>query len=146
MDASLDDLYREIILDHNRNPRNYGALNEGNIVEIEEFNPLCGDKIVLYLQSDKEIIVNVHFTGEGCSISQASASIMTDLMIGKKINEADELLDKFRLYMTDLNNSEPDVNLGDIDAFQGVKKFPARVKCAGLAWNSLGKALQELNS
>ena len=74
MDASLDDLYREIILDHNRNPRNYGVLDEGHIIEIEEFNPLCGDKIVLYLQSDKEIIVNVQFTGEGCSISQASAS------------------------------------------------------------------------
>jgi|TARA_B110000438_G_C15779090_1_gene635464 nitrogen fixation protein NifU and related proteins len=146
MDASLDDLYREIILDHNRNPRNYGVLDEGHIIEIEEFNPLCGDKIVLYLQSDKEIIVNVQFTGEGCSISQASASIMTDLMIGKKINEAGDLLDKFRLYMTNLNDNDPDVNLGDIDAFQGVKKFPARVKCAGLAWVSLGKAIQELNN
>ncbi len=80
MDGLLDDLYREIILDHNRNPRNYGVLNEGNIIEIESFNPLCGDKIILYLKSVENTIVDVRFTGEGCSISQASASIMTDLM------------------------------------------------------------------
>ena len=146
MDGLLDDLYREIILDHNRNPRNYGVLNEGNIIEIESFNPLCGDKIILYLKSVENTIVDVRFTGEGCSISQASASIMTDLMIGKKVNEADDLLDKFHLYMTDLNISTPDGKLGDIDAFQGVKKFPARIKCAVLAWDSLDKAMKKLNS
>ena len=92
MNNGLDDLYREIILDHNRNPRNYGSIQQDDVVAIEEYNPLCGDKIIVYLTSASGIVENIKFEGEGCSISQASASIMTDLIMGTDIQKANKLI------------------------------------------------------
>tara|TARA_Y100001970_G_scaffold269488_1_gene362048 strand:- start:4398 stop:4838 length:441 start_codon:yes stop_codon:yes gene_type:complete len=146
MDNELDDLYREIILDHNRNPRNYGSIQQDDVVSIEEYNPLCGDKIILYLTSTAGIVEKIKFEGEGCSISQASASIMTDLIMGNDIQKASNLIEQFHNFMIDNDDSISDNELGDIDALQGVRKFPARVKCAGLAWSSLKKAIDNINN
>ncbi|MFL2634802.1 MAG: Fe-S cluster assembly sulfur transfer protein SufU [Dehalococcoidia bacterium] len=146
MNNGLDDLYREIILDHNRNPRNYGSIQQDDVVAIEEYNPLCGDKIIVYLTSASGIVENIKFEGEGCSISQASASIMTDLIMGTDIQKANKLIEQFHNFMVDNDDNIPDNELGDIDSLQGVRKFPARVKCAGLAWSSLKKAIGNIKN
>ena len=146
MDNGLDDLYREIILDHNRNPRNYGSIQQDSVISIEEYNPLCGDKIIIYLISNAGIVEKVQFEGEGCSISQASASIMTDLIAGVDIEQANKLIEEFHNFMIDNNDDFEQNQLGDIDALQGVRKFPARVKCASLAWASLEKAINSLDN
>jgi nitrogen fixation NifU-like protein len=145
MNDGMDELYRDIILDHYRNPRNSGSIEGDSVIIIEEFNPLCGDKIIVYLYSlSGELIDDIKFTGEGCSISQSSASIMTDLVIGKKIEHAKQIVQQFHTFITGGNIDEDDNSLGDIDAFKGVRKFPARIKCAGLAWNSLDKAIDSM--
>ncbi len=144
----LEDLYREIILDHHRNPRNRGELAPPASHAVGH-NPLCGDEIDVYLQVDDGIITDVKVGGQGCSISQSSASMMSQAVKGKPLAEVRALVRRFKGMMSipdeDGNPIEPDpaVKLGDLEALQGVVKFPVRIKCATLAWNTLLEALEQ---
>ena len=145
----LEDLYREIILDHHRNPRNRGALDTPPAVHAVGHNPLCGDEIDIYLQVEDGIVTDVKVGGSGCSISQSSASMMSQAVKGKSVAEVKALVRRFKGMMSipdeDGNTIEPDesVKLGDLEALQGVVKFPVRIKCATLAWNTLLDALSQ---
>jgi nitrogen fixation NifU-like protein len=140
-EPQLDDLYRELILDHYRHPRNKGDLENANR-HVEGYNPLCGDEVELDLIVDEDgVIEDVAFKGRGCSISQASSSMMTDAVKGQTKGEAMALLDAFKKMMME-PETEPAEELGDLEAFQGVAKFPVRVKCATLAWNVLQEGLE----
>jgi nitrogen fixation NifU-like protein len=136
-EPQLDELYRELILDHYRHPHNRGKL-EG-ATHAEGYNPLCGDEIELDVALDGDVIGAVAFMGRGCSISQASASMMTDAVKGRSVEDAARISAEFRSMMTE--DSEPAGELGDLEAFQGVAKFPVRVKCATLAWRVLEDAI-----
>jgi nitrogen fixation protein NifU and related proteins len=138
--VSLDDLYREVILDHYSRPRNKGTLTPADIVR-DGANPLCGDEIRLSLVVRDGIVRDVRFEGKGCSISQASASMMTDRIKGHPIAEAHRLIAAFKAMM---HGEAPADDLGDLEALQGVRKFPVRVKCATLGWITLEEALKEL--
>jgi nitrogen fixation NifU-like protein len=155
----LEDLYREIILDHYRNPRNRGELDTPPAHRVEGFNPLCGDEIVVYVQVDDEgRITDIKIGGQGCSISQSSASMMSSAVKGKTVDEARSLTRAFKALMTihesrldggdgsgtDTPTPDPEVKLGDLEALQGVVKFPVRIKCATLSWNTLGQGLDEV--
>jgi nitrogen fixation NifU-like protein len=140
-EPDLDDLYRDLILDHYRHPRNRGNL-ERPTAKAEGYNPLCGDEIEVELLIDGDVIEDVAFKGRGCSISQASSSMMTDAIKGRSKAEAQALVTAFKRMMTD-PEKEPPAELGDLEAFQGVAKFPVRVKCATLAWNALEQGLQQ---
>jgi nitrogen fixation NifU-like protein len=143
-EPQLDDLYRELILDHYRHPRNKGDLENANR-HVEGYNPLCGDEVELDLIVDEDgVIEDVAFKGRGCSISQASSSMMTDAVKGQTKGEAMALLDAFKKMMME-PETEPAEDLGDLEAFQGVAKFPVRVKCATLAWNVLQEGLERGN-
>jgi nitrogen fixation NifU-like protein len=143
-EPQLDDLYRELILDHYRHPRNKGDLENANR-HVEGYNPLCGDEVELDLIVDEVgVIEDVAFKGRGCSISQASSSMMTDAVKGQTKGEAMALLDAFKKMMME-PETEPAEELGDLEAFQGVAKFPVRVKCATLAWNVLQEGLERGN-
>ena len=138
----LDDLYRDLILDHYRHPHNKGEL-EHPTARVEGYNPLCGDEIELDLVvDDAGVIEDVAFKGRGCSISQASSSMMTDIVKGRTRAEARELVSAFTKMMTDPEETPPE-ELGDLEAFQGVAKFPVRVKCATLAWRVLEEGLEK---
>lgn len=140
----LEDLYREIILDHYRTPRNRGALETPPAVVAQGHNPLCGDEIQVYLLVEDGVVRDVKVGGQGCSISQSSASMMTQAVKGKPIADAHRILDAFRRMMGLEVDGEPeDVNLGDLEALQGVVKFPVRIKCATLAWTTLAQAMEE---
>ena len=147
----LEDLYREIILDHYRTPRNRGELPTPPAVVAQGHNPLCGDEITVYLQVDDDRVSDVKVAGQGCSISQSSASMMSQAIKGKSVPEVRALVRKFKSMMSieDVSaddNGEPpsaDVELGDLEALQGVVKFPVRIKCATLAWNTLLESLHE---
>jgi nitrogen fixation NifU-like protein len=147
----LEDLYREIILDHYRTPRNRGELAPP-AVRAEGHNPLCGDEIQVYLDVDGGVIQDIKVNGQGCSISQSSASMMSQAVKGKSLDEVKALVHKFKGLMSvetdDTDGDEPvptaDVKLGDLEALQGVVKFPVRIKCATLAWNTLVQAMSEL--
>jgi nitrogen fixation protein NifU and related proteins len=139
----LRDLYQQIILDHNRSPRNRGRLEDANR-HAEGFNPLCGDKMSLELKVDGDIITDVRFEGSGCAISQASASLMTSAVKGKSIAEAEALFRAFRSMVTAPATVSIDKEvLGKLAALGGVRQFPARVKCANLPWHTLHAALGE---
>ncbi len=140
----LQELYQQVILDHNKNPRNFGELPQCNH-HAHGHNPLCGDQIEVFISVDEKsgLIEDVKFKGAGCAISKASASIMTTLLKGKTIKEARKLFDDFREVVTLDSNSNPDVmNLGKLAVFCGVREFPARVKCASLAWHTMINALE----
>jgi nitrogen fixation protein NifU and related proteins len=140
--VSLDDLYRETILDHYSHPRNKGVL-EGADITGEGANPLCGDEITIFLIVRDGVVRDVRFEGKGCSISQASASMMTEQIKGRPVEEARAQIAAFKAMM----RGEPaNGDLGDLEALQGVRKFPVRVKCATLGWVTLEGALQELAS
>lgn len=140
----LEDLYREIILDHYRTPRNRGALETPPAVVAQGHNPLCGDEIQVYLLVEDGVVRDVKVGGQGCSISQSSASMMTQAVKGKPVADAHRVLDAFRRMMGLEVDGEPeDVNLGDLEALQGVVKFPVRIKCATLAWTTLAQAMEE---
>ena len=147
----LEDLYREIILDHYRTPRNRGELPTPPAVVAQGHNPLCGDEITVYLQVDDDRVSDVKVAGQGCSISQSSASMMSQAIKGKSVPEVRALVRKFKSMMSieeasaDDNGEPPsaDVELGDLEALQGVVKFPVRIKCATLAWNTLLESLHE---
>ena len=159
----LEDLYREIILDHYRNPRNRGELSAPPATRVEGFNPLCGDEIVLFLDVDDGVVTDIRIGGQGCSISQSSASMMSAAVKGKSLDEVRALSRAFKGMMSIHEQSldgeagpggngsssaddaalDADVKLGDLEALRGVVKFPVRIKCATLSWNTLQQAVEE---
>ena len=159
----LEDLYREIILDHYRNPRNRGELSSPPATRVEGFNPLCGDEIVLYIDVDGDVVRDIRIGGQGCSISQSSASMMSSAVKGKSLDQVRALSRAFKGMMSIHEQSldgdgdgvsddgaDPgdgaggeDVKLGDLEALRGVVKFPVRIKCATLSWNTLLQGLEQ---
>jgi nitrogen fixation protein NifU and related proteins len=140
--AEIGALYQEMILDHYRRPRNKGTL-ENPDASVEMKNPLCGDEIALQVRFDGENVSDLRFSGRGCSISQASASMMTQLVKGKKKEEIDAIRNQFRGLMLGDSSLAEDPQLGSLRALSGVARFPARVKCALLAWSALERAMTE---
>jgi len=138
---NLDLLYRQVIMDHYKNPRNRGAIEGG--VTIDMNNPTCGDTIRLQLAIEDDIVKNAKFDGEGCSISMASASMMTQLVKGKTVEEALKLADIFSSMVQGKDYDDETFDLGDMEALSGVTKFPARIKCATLAWKALERGVEE---
>ena len=138
---NLDQLYRSVIMDHYKNPRNKGSLDE-NSVTIDMNNPTCGDRIHLTLKLEDGVVQDAKFDGEGCSISMSSASMMTQIVKGKKLDEALELAAIFSKMMLGEDFDDEKYDLGDVEALQGVAKFPARIKCATLAWKAMEKGVQ----
>ena len=138
----LEDLYREIILDHYKSPRNRGTL-EPPAVRAEGHNPLCGDEIEVFIAVENDTVSDIKISGQGCSISQSSASMMSAAIKGKPIAEVRALISRFKHMMSIEEDGEPDTSapLGDLEALQGVVKFPVRIKCAVLSWNTLAEAL-----
>ena len=150
----LEDLYREIVLDHYRSPRNRGELPVPPSHRAEGFNPLCGDEIVVFVQVDGDTITDVKIGGQGCSISQSSASMMSAAIKGKTIHEARALTRAFKLMMSihetaleggdvETTSADPAVKLGDLEALRGVARVPVRIKCATLSWNTLAQTLDD---
>ncbi|MEX2294564.1 MAG: SUF system NifU family Fe-S cluster assembly protein [Acidimicrobiales bacterium] len=150
----LEDLYREIILDHYRSPRNRGELEVPPATRVEGFNPLCGDEIVVYVELQDGVVHDIRIAGQGCSISQSSASMMSAAVKGKTLNEVQTLTRAFKGMMSIHEQSldgeepaplelDPEVKLGDLEALRGVVKFPVRIKCATLSWNTLQQAIDE---
>lgn len=137
--SDLRDLYQEVVIDHGRRPRNFRALNPATH-QAEGFNPLCGDRLTLYLNVDNGVIRDVGFQGSGCAISVASASLMTDHLKGKTAAEAEAIFRQFHSLMTDDGKTGTDA-LGKLGVLSGVREFPTRVKCATLAWHTLHAAL-----
>jgi nitrogen fixation NifU-like protein len=138
----LRELYQQVILDHNKNPKNFGKLEPANRTA-EGYNPLCGDRVDLYLQVEDEVIKDISFEGAGCAISKASASVMTTVLKGKSTAEAEQLFKKFQKLITSAHGAEPDLKeMGKLAIFCGVREFPLRVKCAGLAWHTMVAALK----
>ncbi|MBN9655481.1 SUF system NifU family Fe-S cluster assembly protein [Halobacillus sp. GSS1] len=137
---NLDTLYRQVIMDHYKNPRNRGSI-EGNPMTVDMNNPTCGDRIQLQLLVDDGIVKDAKFDGEGCSISLSSASMMTQAIKGKPVDEALKMSELFSDLMQGKDIDEEDIDLGDIEALQGVSKFPARIKCATLAWKAMEKGV-----
>jgi nitrogen fixation NifU-like protein len=153
----LEDLYREIILDHYRNPRNRGELPVPPAHAETGFNPLCGDEVTVYVQVEGDRITDVKLAGQGCSISQSSASMMSSAGKGRSVAEARATIRTFKAMMSvhehrldgddgPAEQSEPAVALGDLEALQGVVKFPVRIKCATLSWNTLIQALDSVDA
>ncbi len=135
-------LYQEVILDHNKNPRNFYAMTDATSV-VEGYNPLCGDHYTIYLKLENDIVKEISFQGSGCAISKASASVMGTVMKGKSRAEAEMLFKQFHQLVTgDLRPDEHEEELGRLAAFAGVSEYPARVKCAILAWHTVHSALQ----
>ena len=138
---SLEDLYKEVILDHYRAPRNKGRLDPHDVV-LERNNPLCGDEIELFLRFDGDAVEGIAFEGKGCSISQASASMMTEKIQGLSAKESGALAESIKAMMAGEEEGDPDA-LGDLVALKGVVKYPVRIKCALLGWNTLLEGLEE---
>ena len=141
-DLSLSSLYQQLILDHYRKPRNKGELPD-KTVEIHMANPVCGDEIRLQLRIEGETIVEAKHVGQGCSISQASVSMMTTLLQGKDLSEAEGLAERFIAMMHGDEDAAKDKTMGDLRALQGVSKFPVRIKCALLAFDALQEAIKK---
>ncbi|MFP5577438.1 MAG: Fe-S cluster assembly sulfur transfer protein SufU [Acidimicrobiia bacterium] len=163
----LEDLYREIILDHYRSPRNKGELETPPATRVEGFNPLCGDEIVLYVDVDGDTVRDIRIGGQGCSISQSSASMMSAAVKGKTLAEVKAITKAFKAMMsiheqsldgegdgleesgdsgldpTEIVDAPEEVKLGDLEALRGVVKFPVRIKCATLSWNTLAQGIHE---
>jgi nitrogen fixation NifU-like protein len=136
---ALDDIYKEVILDHYKNPRNKREIAEASIT-CSRNNPLCGDEITVFVHAEEDKVLEVSFVGQGCSISQSSASMMTEAVAGKPVEDVRQLIHDFRAMMAgDLDPSEDE--FGDLVALKGVVKYPIRIKCAVLAWDTLQEAL-----
>lgn len=141
--SDLSDLYQEVILDHNRRPRNYGLLVDANRVA-RGHNPLCGDKLTILAHVDDGVIRDIKFEGSGCAISKASASLMTDAVKGHRVDEALVLFERFHEMVTTPMETDVDRDaMGKLGVLAGVREFPVRVKCASLAWHTLKAALAE---
>jgi nitrogen fixation NifU-like protein len=137
----LKDLYQEVIVDHNRSPRNFGKLEDADYT-LEGFNPLCGDRLTLYIKMEDGRIQDIGFDGSGCAISVASASLMTEALKGKTREEAEQIFNRFHDLLT-VDNPDPDLEeLGKLAALAGVRDYPTRVKCATLCWHTLHSALE----
>jgi nitrogen fixation NifU-like protein len=138
----LRELYQEVILDHNKNPRNFRKLEDANRTS-EGYNPLCGDQVRVYLRLKDDVIEDISFEGSGCAISKASASIMTTVLKGKTKEEAEALFERFhKLVTTPMDQSVDTADLGKLVVFAGVREFPVRVKCASLPWHTVHAALE----
>jgi nitrogen fixation NifU-like protein len=138
----LGDLYQQVILDHNKQPRNFHAV-EGSNRKAEGYNPLCGDRLTLYARIEEGVVRDVGFIGSGCAISKASASMMTEAIKGKTVAEVEQLFRTFHGLVTEQEpNGEKPADLGKLVVFSGVREFPVRVKCATLAWHTLRAALE----
>jgi nitrogen fixation NifU-like protein len=141
--SDLRELYQEVILDHHRNPRNFGTM-EGANHSSEGYNPLCGDRVTIYLLVEDGRISDIKFQGSGCAICTASTSVMSEMLKGKTIEEADSLFGKFHELVTGPPDEVPSTEgLGKLSVFYGVREFPVRVKCATLAWHTLQAALRD---
>ena len=146
--SDLEELYRQVILDHYRNPRRRGKLS-GVHVHAEGLNPSCGDEFFLDLRVEDGVVTDVAIDGQGCSISQASGSMMTDAILGKSVEDVRTVSNQFKLMMgidegeDPLDHERPGAVLGDLEALQGVRKFPVRIKCADLPWTTLADALDQ---
>jgi len=139
---NLRDLYQEVILDHNRSPRNFGSLEDADL-QADGHNPLCGDRLSIAVKVDDGVVTDVRFQGSGCAISQASASLMTEGIKGRSLAETRALFDRFHRLVTDPTAPADDPALGKLNVFAGVRDYPARVKCAILAWHTLRAALDD---
>lgn len=137
--SDLRELYQEVIFDHNRHPRNFGVLEHPTKVA-HGHNPLCGDQLTLYLTVRDGVVDEVSFQGQGCAISTASASLMTEAVKGKPLAEVEKLFAAFHTMLTE-DQAEPRADLGKLEVFDGVREYPARVKCATLAWHTLHNAV-----
>ncbi|PYT15528.1 MAG: SUF system NifU family Fe-S cluster assembly protein [Acidobacteria bacterium] len=140
MASDLGDLYQEVILDHNRQPRNFGDLPGANR-RAEGFNPLCGDRVTVSLTLEGDVLKDIRFQGSGCAISKASASMMTETMKGRTRAQAERLFQEFHRLLTEDSGAPDAASLGKLVVFSGVREFPIRVKCATLAWHTLRAAL-----
>ncbi|MBT8377651.1 MAG: SUF system NifU family Fe-S cluster assembly protein [Ignavibacteria bacterium] len=141
MDQELKELYQQVILDHNKSPRNFREIDNAT-QHAEGYNPLCGDRLDVYLIVEEGIVKDVSFKGDGCAISKASASVMTSLLKGKKIDEVEKMFESFHDLVTGKLGESPDLDeLGKLAVFAGVQEFPVRVKCASLAWHTMMNAL-----
>ena len=136
----LHDLYQEVILDHSKRPRNFHHMTDATR-RVEGYNPLCGDKLALFVKMDGDTVQDLSFVGAGCAISTASASLMTEIVKGKSRQEALQLMERFHDLLTTEKPRKAD--LGKLEVFSGVREFPARVKCATLAWHTLKSALTD---
>jgi nitrogen fixation NifU-like protein len=142
-DAELRDLYQEVILDHNKRPRNYRVMDDANH-RADGHNPLCGDRVTVFVRLAGDRIEDVSFQGSGCAISKASASLMTDRVKGQSLAEVDALFQDFQTMVTSSPDSEIETeSMGKLAVFAGVREFPSRVKCASLAWHALKAALKD---
>ncbi len=141
MISEIEELYQEVILDHNKSPRNFGILEEAS-QKAEGYNPLCGDRLALYVKMDGDVIKDIRFQGSGCAISVASASMMTACLKGKTKAEAEKIFKQFHRMVTTGANGDAE-ELGSLAAFSGVSRFPVRVKCASLSWHTLKAALEK---
>ena len=140
--ADLTELYQQVILDHNRKPRNFRVIEDADRVSFGD-NPLCGDKIKVYLKLNGNVIEDVSFHGSGCAISQSSASLMTQSVLRKTVEEAIDLFTRFHsMVTTEIGSAIDETGLGKLRAFGGVREFPSRVKCANLSWHTLRSALE----
>ncbi len=143
--SDINDLYQELILDHNKRPRNCRRI-DGAARMAEGYNPLCGDRVTVFVEVEGDVVKDVSFEGSGCAISTASASLMSESLKGKTISEAECLLRKFHGLVTGKTNENGEgPTLGKLEAFSGVGRFPARVKCATLVWHTFNAALQQKN-
>ncbi len=139
--SDLRDLYQEVILDHNRSPRNFGPLEDADL-RADGHNPLCGDKLSIAVNVVDGVVTDIRFEGSGCAISKASASLMTEGIKGRTLDEARKLFERFHQLVTD-RSAPPDEELGKLAVFAGVRDYPARVKCAILAWHTLRAAVDD---
>ncbi len=153
--TGLEDLDKEVILDHYRSPRNKGELPTPPAIMEEGFNPLCGDDVKVYVIVEDKVIKEIRIGGQGCSISQASASMMTESVLGKTLDEAKEVFERFKKMMSshenDLNSAESSLDetpssLGDLEALKGVVKYPVRIKCATLGWNTFDQIIDSVEN
>jgi nitrogen fixation NifU-like protein len=143
LDPELRELYQQVILDHNKSPRNFKKLETANRTA-EGYNPLCGDKIDIYLDVENKIVKDISFQGSGCAISKASASLMSTVVKGKSVEEAKKIFEKFHDLVTGkLNEDDGIEELGKLTVLAGVKEFPVRVKCASLAWHTMISAINK---
>lgn len=139
--TDLADLYRDVIIDHNRNPRNFRRIADASSIQ-EGFNPLCGDKLTVYVKVEDGRIRDLSFEGSGCAISVASASLMSEALRGKSVEEAEQLFSKVHALLTRNEDSSDAASLGKLAALSGVHEYPSRVKCATLCWHTLKNALE----
>lgn len=139
--SELRDLYQEVILDHNRHPRNFHELPGANR-QAEGYNPLCGDQLKLFLKVEGDVIKDISFMGSGCAISKASASMMTENLLGKNLEEAKNIFQGFHQMVTGEPHTSPNPELGKLAVFSGVCEYPSRIKCASLAWHTLNSAIE----